>query len=483
LRARVFGEGAVALGAIAATGALAVAVGTRPGVAFALLVAGLAVATVGAHVLVVRTTGDSLSLLSMAAGFYFAAFVVGGIFLWFKPAPADFMPVFSRGSIVSAVIVALVGWVLFVTGYRLGLFRPLQQILPPFPDASGARVPVVVTLLVFGWGARASEFAGGTYFHDSLHATSRNGASWFLDALADLPLVALAYVAAIAYGARTPGRRAALVLLAAVELAWAVPTGSKFRVVSIAVILLVVRYYATRKLPSIYTSLALLGVVIFVLFPFARDYRSMNYQTSPKLALSVAARDTLDRGVMGNVDVGFASLGRISDLAAIARIIYVGRERLGLRPGETYLWSLQGVFPRAIYPDKADPGQFGNTFGRAFGFISPSDYKTAIAATQLGEFYLNGGWLALLLGLPLLGGLYRLLNDYLGSRWSDPGALAVYAVVAVKVLLSFENIVAIGIVGIVKSTIFYTLILALIPALFTLGRPLAQILPAPTGRP
>jgi hypothetical protein len=60
-----------------------------------------------------------------------------------------------------------------------------------------------------------------------------------------------------------------------------------------------------------------------------------------------------------------------------------------------------------------------------------------------------------------IGGIYRLMADYLHGRRSDPVALAVLSVVAWDLINLQESIVAVGVFGLLKLMVFLLLAMAL----------------------
>jgi hypothetical protein len=148
---------------------------------------------------------------------------------------------------------------------------------------------------------------------------------------------------------------------------------------------------------------------------------------------------------------------------SLALIHARGTSRLDIHPGETLQWAAQAVVPRALFGSKHDPGTFGNDFGRAYGVVLPVDHRTSYAVTQPGELYLNFGVLGILFGMPVIGGLFRVLSSYLRERGTDPLAMAIYASLGWAIVNGEESIVAVGLVGIFKLVVLYV-------ALFALGR-------------
>lgn len=453
-----------ALLAIAA-GAAVVVLGQYAWFSFGVLVFLLVLTTVGALVINARVTGDALSLLGLAASFYLIGFAFAAIYYWVNLGPL-YGDVFPQSQLTEAVGLALMGWLAIAVGYILNPLKLITRSLPRPPQLSAASpVGVVVALSVLGWPARLLLIATGRYFH-TLPISSNvqvvsTGSSWFVSMLSLLPTLALAFLGAHTFQHRERTRqRKAFWALLAVEIGWYLPTGERGSIVGLALIVLLVRYYShTRRLP--WRAMLVIGVLlVFFVLPFGILYRGNNrtYQLQPRAALSQAFHDisrTIYDGPGPLIDEGFtAAFTRFSDVASLALITERGRETMALKPGETFRWAVEGFVPRALVPTKDDPGQFGNRFGRAYGVVNADNYITSIAPSQVGEFYLNFGLLGILLGMPLVGALYRLINDYLRPRAGSPFVLALYALAAWPFISGLETIVALGLIGVIKMLIF-----------------------------
>lgn len=94
--------------------------------------------------------------------------------------------------------------------------------------------------------------------------------------------------------------------------------------------------------------------------------------------------------------------------------------------GETYV-SLVGAFvPRFLWPSKPTKN-LGQRFGHRYSYLDPGDETTSFNLPFLVEFYANFGALGILLGMSLVGGVYRLLDDLLNrpsNRALVPSLLA-----------------------------------------------------------
>jgi hypothetical protein len=455
---------------------------SKPAPQFAAALVFLLTALVATHLVVLRRSGDALNLLSLAAAFYLVAFFAGGIYAWFalRHGPEGV----PGTDITAAVAVTGVAWLCFAAGYLADSFRFVRRIVPPPACiAAAARTgPLLACLLGSGWAARLLLVSEGRYYHTKVNPVVQAGSSWYVYEASLLPLVALAVAGAGAFGLggkRPRGRSWILFLvLLATELAWAVPSGSREEIVDVLVLVVVVRYYARRRLPSPRVVAAITLALVFVVFPLVGAYRSGDFRSSPTGALLTATTQVRDRSLNGTLKAGGDTLARFADVTSLARILEQGRDRMAFSTADTISYSLEGFVPRALFPQKPQPSAFGNEFGRAYGFLSPNDVSTAVAVTEPGELYLGGGWLALLLGMPLLGALLRTLDEYLRARRSDLGVLALYAVIAPSVVVGLETSIAVGFVGALKSAIF----IGLVVAAFGWLRPHAPTQAAPRAR-
>jgi hypothetical protein len=104
---------------------------------------------------------------------------------------------------------------------------------------------------------------------------------------------------------------------------------------------------------------------------------------------------------------------------------------------------------------------FGNEFGRAYGILDPADRITSVAIGQVSDFYLNFGVIGLIAGMPILGGLYRLINDIFSARKADPLVAAIYAFCLWPFVSGMEVNVALGVFGVLKAAVLFVLCVGL----------------------
>ena len=472
MRTSVFTRFAVPIGLIsvcvvvgwAATVPLAV-----PNLAIAAALAFLFAALVSVHLVVFSRSGDALNLLSLTGAFYLLSFCLGGIYVWLSLPGGSRSPIIvtiSHGGLATAIMLAAVAWLCLAAGYLMDPLRIVRSVWrPPSHLNAVARTgPLIALLLGIGWAGRMVLLEEGNYYHIHAAAVSPSATSWFVHTVSLLPLVALALASSDAFKpssvTRSHGARRLFAILVFTELAWAVPTGSRESIVTILLVVIVVRYYTKRRLPSLKVAVPAILLLVFVVFPVINTYRSTDFRASPYRALSSAIEGELHRTNGQAAVAGEQTLARFADVTALARIAELGRNRMSFTTTDTIRYSLEGLVPRALFPQKLDATAFDNEFGRAYGFLSPGNFSTAIAATQPGELYLGGGWLALVPGMALLGGLLRMLDEYLGARRTDTGVLALYAVTVPIVLVGLETSIAIGFVGAIKAVALLGLVVA-----------------------
>lgn len=438
---------------------------------FALADGLLITTTVGVLVLNSRLGKDAFSPLALTAIFYLFAFGVGGIYFWVSP--GQYAQRYSPSDLTQAVLLANVGWLCLVGGYLLNPFKPIHLILPPFPRSptSASVLWTIGPLLVVGWTARLGLVATDRYFlYAPSHEVVSTGSSWFVSVAALLPTLAAAFVGVRSFTSRVSQRRIFRRLywaLLAIEVAWYVPSGARTNVIGLGLMAAIVAYYGRdRRIPwrSILVSAALLA---FILFPLALEYRDDKtlYRENPSLALSRAAEETFGGGTTGFLGSGFtATFTRFSDVTSLALISSRERVPLGGSPMRTIRWIPETFVPRAILRSKEDPGRIGNEFGAAYG-LTAAGAGTSIAMTQLGEVYLGFGLLGILIGMPLIGGFYRMLGDYFSERRRDGAILAVYAVTAWQLINGQETIIALGLIAIFKVMLVFALMIIVTTAI------------------
>lgn len=455
------------------SGVLIAILSPREWFSFAVAEGLLFTTTITVLVLNSRFSKDAFTPLTLTAVFYLLAFGAGGIYYWFSPGPYEFR--YESADLTEAVLLANVGWLFLLAGYLVNPFRPVRQLLPQFPrtPSSASVFWTIGPLLAVGWSARLVLALEGRYF---LYSPTREfvptGSSWLISTAALLPILATAFVGARSFvtsdATQARFQRRLYWVMIAIEVAWHLPTGGRSNLIGLALMSAIVSYYGRgRQLP--WRSIVLVGMLLaFTIFPLALKYRENTaaYRTNTRLALSEAVDKTYGRGLDGILGSGATStFSRFSDVTSLALIASRERIPLGGSPTTTLLWIPETFVPRAILPTKANPGLIGNEFATTYGLSTSGFQGTSIAMSQVGELYLNFGLLGLVIGMPLIGGFYRLIGDYFEARGRDVAILAVYAVTAWQFVNGQETIIAVGLVGVFKLMLVFALMISLATAI------------------
>jgi len=159
--------------------------------------------------------------------------------------------------------------------------------------------------------------------------------------------------------------------------------------------------------------------------PIKAFYREVAWYVSPnmgyveKLELmgDVFANFYLIEGGSSLSDVSSKNIERVSSLIGMAAVVDSTPATVPYWSGESYIFLLVSMIPRAVWPDK--PSQtVGNDFGQRYGFLYAGDTSTSLNLPWLIEFYANFGIWGVALGMALVGIAFRFVEAKFGSSRS-----------------------------------------------------------------
>jgi len=105
--------------------------------------------------------------------------------------------------------------------------------------------------------------------------------------------------------------------------------------------------------------------------------------------------------------------------------------------GETYLSLVGFAVPRFIWPSKPTK-TLGQDFGHRYGYLDSWDTWTSINLPFLIEFYANFGEIGVLIGMVIVGLIYRLLDNDL-NRAGQPLQVTICSLVLLVPMLNIES--------------------------------------------
>lgn len=80
----------------------------------------------------------------------------------------------------------------------------------------------------------------------------------------------------------------------------------------------------------------------------------------------------------------------------------------------------------------------GNDFGKAIGILESRDVITGVGPTQIGDLYLNFGFSGIMVGMCILGMLYRYLFENFVTARSISGVM-IYSILWIQIIHGFED--------------------------------------------
>lgn len=295
---------------------------------------------------------------------------------------------------------------------------------------------VLIVLLTVGWIVRIFLFKTGLYFHAEtgmevyiptgykLYAQYLNIASLF-------PLIGLSliFVEWLKDLKEIKYFLISLIFLVT-EMLYAIPSGSKERIVFPLFILLVL-YSFKHKVPIFSVSIVSVFIVLFV-FPFIGIYRSIirtgDIAGDLQFAFHIYERifQRFDPSFLNELFI--AIFGVRLNFAYIVSIIVDKTPQIwDFKMGYTYFLFFISLIPRIIWPSKPAIAGFSNDFGRDYGFLHPSDYSTSVAMGWIGEMFINFGWFGVLVAF-CYGLLYQTIYSYfLRTKKITPLSLFLYS--------------------------------------------------------
>ncbi|HDI82224.1 MAG TPA: O-antigen polysaccharide polymerase Wzy, partial [candidate division WOR-3 bacterium] len=121
---------------------------------------------------------------------------------------------------------------------------------------------------------------------------------------------------------------------------------------------------------------------------------------------------------------------------------------------------LTAIIPRFVMPWKP-VDNMGQEFGHRYNFISPNDYGTSINLPMLIELYINFGVIGILIGMFLIGVVYRILYRIMNYEGMGEGVAVIGAIIFMN-LMNIESNISLVFGNVVENTIIMYLIFVIL---------------------
>jgi hypothetical protein len=200
------------------------------------------------------------------------------------------------------------------------------------------------------------------------------------------------------------------------------------------------------KLHYVWVCIILLPILILLKGSIA-EYRAATWYgekqnlssfEKSQLLIEITKKRVLSMGLVDSFEESKKGVKeRASQIVTLMRVIDQTPRYIPYLNGETYRTFLYTLIPRVIWPSKPVK-DLGQRFGHLYGFLDENDSTTSINFPQLTEFYANFGYMGVLIGMLIVGSLYRVLYQKLNQPWSEKGTLLTGAFIFTN-LMNIEN--------------------------------------------
>lgn len=324
----------------------------------------------------------------------------------------------------------------------------------------------IIAVFLIGWLFRVVMIVTGnfgTFYTWSGYDPNTATLLWILS-----HLIWFAYILAWVTWLQTPTRRTVLVLVLALTLA----EGGYHLVISASKTFLaylflfpIMAFSLVRRRISPVAILAFAVALVFFVFPFIANIRLLHGDWKPEsgnLASQVevawqAAKNTVDHlHESATQDVVESTVGRWHGFQSLAVIMAEVPDQIDYLYGRDALLLPFALIPRAIFPWKPE-SQGGEVF-------SSRIYQggAAVSPYPIGEGYLNGGLVGIIVLMAILGCLQRwYYSSFYKPREGRPFVLAAY-IYLFFTMSNFDSSLIVGYVALVQNVAIVALVFFLL---------------------
>ncbi|GEM_PF-4299826 len=363
---------------------------------------------------------------------YFVSFGMPNIIMLNDPSGFWEMMLPNNDILVKGLYFVILVYIFFLIGfyspyYNKHIKRLVSNLFKNIPNINNytlniRNLPLVlIFLFVVGWISRVILILNGNYYHIEVGYNPIKPPEGFLLISHYLGIGSLFPIIGLSIcffeWLKKQNQKKYLIisiLLLLLELVYALPSGSKERVLlPIAILLFLWSLKGGLPLaPVIFFS----SIFIFFIFPFIGLYRSLfltgdmfiDFQRAFDLYIDLFRGFNLEKL---NLILTPMFAERLNYSIIVAKIVEDTPHIWDFKLGYSYLMFFIAIIPRIIWHNKPAVSIFANDFGRDYGFISPVDYMTSIDMTWVGEMFINFGWYGILCGF-FYGLFYQIIYSY-----------------------------------------------------------------------
>ena len=213
-------------------------------------------------------------------------------------------------------------------------------------------------------------------------------------------------------------------------------TGTTFAIIIDFVLLFFIDLYYRQRLP--WKRIILAAVMFFFVFSARDKYRDMVWYRSGTQVYDTAPKriklyfNLIYDEVTQNKETYTYTYEKLSARAdymvTFVSVVALTPDYIPFWDGYTYQTLFTSIIPRVIMPDKPLKN-VGQSFGHRYGFLEPWDTSTAYNLPFLIEMYVNFGAMGIIVGMFILGIVFRIFYILLNTKVSGEGIIAIGAMI------------------------------------------------------
>lgn len=347
---------------------------------------------------------ESVPLLPLVGLFYAFSFGLVG----FENVFRNFYV--TQTALTSVLILAIMGLISLYTGYYLVGKNLFRKIKPFHLNANIDNKKISF----YGWLLELIYIFYLLFLRDKLFLDNFDQ---LLDIVSLLGKGFLFYL--ILKGEMTKTKTVLFSLLTIFEFIIAFTSGHLAWVISLSMFFSVIYLFIKKKIPIF---VAIFVIAFFYTFQSVKaDYRlyiwglnNQSYNLFDRLKIFTDLAIESKNG-SGNISTFSLTLQRIDNLGTTAVVWMKTPSEIPFQYGESYAPLLTKFIPRFLWPSKPKEN-FGNIWAKWYDLLQPNDYVTSYNLPWLTEFYMNFGIMGVLLGMFMVGVIFRfLVNKFCNS--------------------------------------------------------------------
>ena len=371
-------------------------------------------------------------------------FLLEGYFVHFISLPHD--------SLEKALLLAAVGLILLLLAYYKLPGKSIGRYLPRISiywNPQRAQFLAII-LGVFGLGA--------SYLILTVHVPAQFAQIVLFLAQLSIIAIGILFILQLQGRLNKDGKLILWGVFLPLLLTLRLGTGAIAQVLFIIIFMSLTYWCFRRKMPW---KTALGGVLlIFVLLGVRGEFRELTWGgiyagKSPIVKSMLFAemvftgKESYDKGII-------KASTRTAHILSFAHVVELTPEAVPYWMGKTYHTLLWTPIPRIIFPWKPT-NILGQDFGHRYGFLHPSDYTTSFNMTQLVETYANFGVIGVIIGMFIIGIIYRALYEMLCHPKAGEGGF----LIGLFIFMGLANIES-DFSVVFGAVIYYIILLAII---------------------